>query len=153
MNMLFAIGGLMGSILVSIIASKIKGDGISKMFLAGSMIFAFLVLPYSGIYNNITSFCIMTGIVTISNGIFTMVSIQLISYIQIITEEKLLGRVISFIMMISVLAMPMGQMVYGYLGQFIIGQNAVILITVVAILSALTTIYSRNIFRKLELNN
>ena len=152
MNMLFAIGGLGGSILVSIIASKIKGDSISKLFFTGSILFILLVIPYSGIYNNNFSFWVMTGIVTISNGIFTMISVQLISFVQIMTDEKLLGRVMSFIMMISVIAMPIGQMVYGYLGQFIIGQNAIILIIVVSLLSTLTTIYSKNIFKKLELN-
>lgn len=152
MNMLFAIGGLGGSILVSIIASRIKGDSISKLFLSGSISFLLLVIPYSGIYSNNFSFWIMTGIVTISNVIFTMISVQLISFIQMMTDEKLLGRVMSFIMMISILAMPMGQMVYGYLGQFIIGQNAVILIISVAILSALTTMYSRNIFRKIKID-
>ncbi|QQK08188.1 MFS transporter [Miniphocaeibacter halophilus] len=151
MNTLFAIGGLSGSIAVSTLLSKINGNNIIKMLLISSFIFLLLVIPYSGIYNNLTSFWIMVALITLLEGIFTMVSIQLISFVQLITDKEIMGRVMSFMMMISMLAMPLGQIVYGMLGKLIIGKWAVIIIMVIAFISILITIYSRNIFKEVKI--
>ena len=149
MNTLFALGGLLGSILVSIFASKINGRGISKLFLLNSFVFLALSIPYSNILGNHSSFWTMTIITTILQGTFTMVSIQLISFVQMVTEEALLGRVMSFIMMFSMLAMPLGQLIYGNLGNVVIGKEAIVMIAVVGLISIIISMYSSNVFKNI----
>ncbi|HHX68812.1 MAG: MFS transporter [Miniphocaeibacter sp.] len=150
MNTLFAIGGLGGSIIVSTLLSKINGSNIIKMLLINSFVFLLLVIPYSGIYSNLTSFWLMTILITFLEGIFTMVSVQLISFVQLITDKDIMGRIMSFILMISMLAMPLGQIVYGMLGKFIIGKWAILIIMIISFISILIAIYSRNIFKEVK---
>lgn len=150
MNTLFAIGGLGGSIIVSTLLSKINGSNIIKMLLINSFVFLLLVILYSGIYSNLTSFWLMTILITFLEGIFTMVSVQLISFVQLITDKDIMGRIMSFILMISMLAMPLGQIVYGMLGKFIIGKWAILIIMIISFISILIAIYSRNIFKEVK---
>lgn len=79
-----------------------------------------------------------------------MVSVQLISFVQLITDKDIMGRIMSFILMISMLAMPLGQIVYGMLGKFIIGKWAILIIMIISFISILIAIYSRNIFKEVK---
>ena len=49
--MLFAVGGLVGSILISILAKKLSGKHISVLLILNSIIFLSLIIAYAGIFS------------------------------------------------------------------------------------------------------
>lgn len=152
MNMLLALGGLVGSILVTTIASRLKGIKMTRLLLLNSLLFALLAVPYSNNFSNKLSFWITTILITFIIMLFTMVSVQLISFVQMLTSSDILGRVMSFIIMLSTLAMPLGQIIYGFLGRYILGRNAVIIISIVATIFIMISIYSNGIFKEVHID-
>ncbi|WP_100065254.1 MFS transporter [Miniphocaeibacter massiliensis] len=153
MNMMFSVGGLGGSILVSVLAKKISGRDISKMLVLNSFIFLSLIFAYIGIFDKNISFWIVTIITSILLGVFTMISVQLISYIQMVTNNEILGRVMSFIMMISMLAMPVGQLFFGSLQKFTSGGEIAVIIGAISLISIIISVFSNKIFNNVNLKD
>ncbi|SHH00378.1 Predicted arabinose efflux permease, MFS family [Anaerosphaera aminiphila DSM 21120] len=151
MNMLFAIGGLMGSAFVGIYAKKINSKITTKLLILNSFLFMALAFPYSELFNVNMSFWILTILATVLQGVFTLVSVQLISFIQMSTDIDMLGRVMSFVMMASMLAMPIGQFIFGIFGEILVGKSMIVVILITGFISILISIYSKNTFNKIEI--
>ena len=80
-------------------------------------------------------------------SIFT---VMMMSYVQIITPESLIGKVMSFIMAISVCSQPIGQALYGFL--FKISDSAPwTVIFGTGLIAIVITLASRKIFQSIEL--
>lgn len=151
MNMIFAIGGLMGSTFIGIYAKKINSKITTKLLILNSFLFMALAFPYSELFNVNTSFWILTILATVLQGVFTLVSVQLISFIQMSTDIDMLGRVMSFVMMTSMLAMPIGQFIFGIFGEILAGKSMILVILITGFISILISIYSKNTFNKIEI--
>jgi len=67
------------------------------------------------ILNNIIYYIILISICGISMFKMTIISIFMITYIQKRVEDKLLGKVMAFINVISMIFIPLGQIIYGVL--------------------------------------
>ncbi|MGM0215912.1 MFS transporter [Enterococcus sp. AZ109] len=149
MNACFAGGSLLGTLLYSLLAKKLTHDSIFKGLMLASLMFCGLVFPLGLMQNGNVAFWLMVGLVTILLATVTIVSVQLIVYIQMRAKQTLLGRVMSFIMIISTLAVPLGQMIYGLLGE-VLSQKAILLL--ILVLTAITlsiSWYSRSVFKEM----
>ncbi len=77
----------------------------------------------------------------------TIFTVIMMSFIQRQTPDHLIGKVISYILVISQCTLPFGQAIYGFVFEhFIYSINLIVLLT--AIFSILTAFYSKNIFSK-----
>lgn len=74
-------------------------------------------------------------------------SIQMMSYLQILSPVHMLGKIISCAMCICMCATPLGQAVYGILlDQF---QNQIFIIFLsVFVISSIIAIYNRKVFEE-----
>lgn len=110
-------GSLAGGIIGGIFAKKVKIKNCSILLIICSLcilpipLALSLNLPAASIYViiMISSFFVMM--------LATIFSIQLMSCLQILTPNKLLGKVISCVMCISMCATPIGQAFYGMIFQ------------------------------------
>lgn len=142
MNTFFAIGSLLGSIFVSSFSKKFSGKAIGYFLVLNSIFFCSLIIPLGLIEDKNLAFWIMLILVTLILSIFTMVSIQLIVYVQMITETQILGRVMSFLLIISTIAMPLGQIIYGSLGAMLNKSSLILLILFLAVVSGVISRYA-----------
>ncbi len=79
-----------------------------------------------------------------------MFSIQMMSYLQMIVPNHIIGKVISSAMCIGMCASPIGQAIYGGLFQ-LFEQKIYIIIYAATIITCIIAIASRKIFRQLQM--
>lgn len=78
----------------------------------------------------------------------TLFSIRMMSYLQVMAPEHLIGKIISCAMCISICASPLGQAMYG--GMFeVFGTNTAIPFYFAGCASIVITIFSRRLFVKI----
>ena len=110
-------GGLTGGILAGPLARKMKPQDITKIVAAC----AFLLLPVGSGFLFGMSSSVIYLIMAVCNFLMMLMaalaSILVMSYLQIITPNEILGKVISCAMCVIMLAQPLGQAIYGILFQ------------------------------------
>jgi len=110
-------GGLTGGILAGPLARKMKPQDITKIVAAC----AFLLLPVGSGFLFGMSSTVIYLIMAVCNFLMMLMaalaSILVMSYLQIITPNEILGKVISCAMCVVMLAQPLGQAIYGILFQ------------------------------------
>ncbi len=143
-----AAGGLAGGIFAGLFAKKLQVKNVYLLLLLASL----LLLPISLVFwlglpsfvcylvITISCFCIM--------GVATVVSVQLISFVQGETPSHLIGKVISCIMALCMCAQPLGQTAYGILFDMFFGTPQFIVLGA-AIAASVISIFSKNIFKSL----
>lgn len=79
----------------------------------------------------------------------TLFSIQIMSYLQMIVPENLIGKVISCAMCIGMCATPIGQAIYGGLFE-VLKESVFVLFFVAALLNVILALAMKNAFGRLE---
>lgn len=95
---------------------------------------------------------IIYGVITLTCGLMmvfsTLISIQMLTYVQQVTPEGLIGKVMALITCLMLCANPLGQAVYGVLFEHLAGQLPMIY-GGAFLLSVLICRFSKRIFGKL----
>ena len=138
-------GGLIGGIISGTIGSKLKISKIYLLLIASGfaiipigLVFV-LNIPTFVAYVIITAACAM---VLISNMI---VNIRIITTIQGETPVELLGKVMSLIVMLPLMAMAFGNLAYGAFFEWF---SAWVVVLITAFLSIMIGVYARKYFKE-----
>ena len=138
-------GGLIGGIISGTIGSKLKISKIYLLLIASGfaiipigLVFV-LNIPTFVAYVIITAACAM---VLISNMI---VNIRIITIIQGETPVELLGKVMSLIVMLPLMAMAFGNLAYGAFFEWF---SAWVVVLITAFLSIMIGVYARKYFKE-----
>ncbi|MBD5394344.1 MAG: MFS transporter [Lachnospiraceae bacterium] len=144
-----AAGSLTGGLLAGILSRKQKAYYQYLLLILTSVtllpIAAGLFFPMPGVtvYLIIIICCFVT--VTISS----LFSIQMLSYLQLLTPHHMLGKVTSCTMCICMCSQPIGQAIYGILVEILKERIYLLFITAFAV-TALTALGSRKIFKEVD---
>lgn len=83
------------------------------------------------------------------NGVVTVISVQLIVYIQLVSDKALLGRIMSLVMIVTTLAVPLGQVMYGGFAAMASGEMLLLLIIVTSLVTVVIAFFSIKIFKQM----
>lgn len=111
----YAIGGLIGAIVAATLLDRMPVKSAHVLItICAVLIFPLgLVLQFS---TDPTMIYAVTVLVAIGISIsVTAFSVKMLAYLQGITPEHLIGKVIAFVFTVSMAAMPIGQAIYGFL--------------------------------------
>lgn len=135
-----AVGSLCGGMGAGVLAGKIKAEkGYLLLFYDALTLIPIglaLIFPVPSI--------VAYGIIMVSCFVMmflaTLFSIQIMSYLQIIVPDNLIGKVISCAMCIGMCATPVGQAIYGSLFEILKGKvfGLFFIVTVLIVLLAFT---------------
>lgn len=153
MNTILAIGSLLGTVIYGVIANRLNETSITKNLILVAILFSLLVIPFGLIQDPTLAFWVMTVIVASAMGVVTVVSVQLIVYIQLVSDKALLGRIMSLVMIVTTLAIPLGQVMYGGFAAIASTQMLIMLIIATAIVTVLIAIFSIRIFKQMRVSN
>ncbi|MBU5360249.1 MFS transporter [Enterococcus raffinosus] len=153
MNTILAIGSLLGTVIYGVIANRLNEASITKNLILVAILFSLLVIPFGLIQDPTSAFWVMTVIVASAMGVVTVVSVQLIVYIQLVSDKALLGRIMSLVMIVTTLAIPLGQVMYGGFAAIASTQMLIMLIIATAIVTVLIAIFSIRIFKQMRVSN
>lgn len=153
MNTILAIGSLLGTVVYGVIANHLNETSITKNLILVAILFSLLVIPFGLIQNSTLAFWLMTVIVASAMGVVTVVSVQLIVYIQLVSDKALLGRIMSLVMIVTTLAIPLGQVMYGSFAAVASTKMLLVLIIATSIVTILIAIFSIRIFKQMRVSN
>lgn len=153
MNTILAIGSLLGTVIYGIIANRLNETSISKNLILVAILFALLVIPFGLIQDPTLAFWVMTIIVASAMGVVTVASVQLIVYIQLVSDKALLGRIMSLVMIVTTLAIPLGQVMYGGFAAAASTEMLLVLIVATSLVTVLIAIFSIRIFKQMRVEN
>lgn len=153
MNTILAIGSLLGTVVYGVIANRLNETSITKNLILVAILFSLLVIPFGLIQNSTLAFWLMTVIVASAMGVVTVVSVQLIVYIQLVSDKALLGRIMSLVMIVTTLAIPLGQVMYGSFAAAASIKMLLVLIIATSIVTILIAIFSIRIFKQMRVSN
>ncbi|MEJ8555096.1 MFS transporter [Tepidibacter sp. Z1-5] len=142
------IGTLIGGILVGLLSKKIHANKSGILFLTTTL----ALLPIGGTLvlnlNPILSYVIIVCSTVFIMVVGTMFNIMIMVFIQKETPLHIMSKVVAFISTISMSALPLGQLMYGYLFDVMI-DKAYLIIFVVVFVSMFITIASRRVTNKI----
>ena len=153
MNTILAIGSLLGTVVYGVIANCLNETSITKNLILVAILFSLLVIPFGLIQDSTLAFWLMTVIVASAMGVVTVVSVQLIVYIQLVSDKALLGRIMSLVMIVTTLAIPLGQVMYGSFAAAASTKMLLVLIIATSIVTILIAIFSIRIFKQMRVSN
>ena len=153
MNTILAIGSLLGTVVYGVIANHLNETSITKNLILVAILFSLLVIPFGLIQDSTLAFWLMTVIVASAMGVVTVVSVQLIVYIQLVYDKALLGRIMSLVMIVTTLAIPLGQVMYGSFAAVASTKMLLVLIIATSIVTILIAIFSIRIFKQMRVSN
>lgn len=145
-----ALGGLLGGILTGVFAKRLNIQGVHVLLLLSGA----ALLPI-GLVLNLDILPMAAYIVITLCSFFmmvcsTMFTVQMLSFVQILTPHHLIGKVISCIMALSMCSQPLGQAVYGVLFDVLKGQSY-FAVYGACLICCLISWKSRKIFRTISL--
>lgn len=142
-----AAGGLLGGIFAGVFSKKLNVRNAYLLLLMCSVgIFPMALVLLAGA-PALASYLVLTVMGAFLMACATLFSIQMLAFVQGETPPEIVGKVVSFLMAISLCAQPIGQALYGVLfenfapGSIVLGA---------AILSSIVALYSRAAFRQLK---
>ena len=144
-----AAGSLIGGLLAGILSKYQKAHYQYLLLFMSSMMLlpvaAAMLLPLSpiSVYAVIIVCCFIMLVIS------TLFSIQMLTYLQLLTPSHMLGKVISCAMCICMCAQPIGQVVYGILVEKM-KENISVLFIGAFLITAMMSLGSRKLFKETD---
>ena len=145
---IMALGGLSGGIYIAICSEKIKIDRAYFYLICASLALVVISVPFIVGAASVTCYvllCVMSFCIMFSATAFT---IQMMTAIQVYTPADLVGKVISFAMVVGLTSQPLGMLLYGIALEYLVGYEGYILLfsAVISLIVSLVSIITiRNI--------
>lgn len=144
-----AAGGLAGGVCAGIFADRLTVRKAGNLVVACAVsVFPMgvsLILFSSGMVNYI----IMTVCCFVIMVFSTIFSVQMMSFIQTETPQKLIGKVISVVLTVSMCAQPLGNALYGVLFEICEGAEYAVVFLAGAV-SLMIAVSTGNIFKRIS---
>ncbi len=144
-----AAGMISGGMAISVIGKKVKPQQAYKMLAFASIGLIPIALAFSISLSPMVAYWIISLSCFVMMVVITMFSITMMSFIQRETPNHLIGKVISYVLVMTQFTLPVGQAVYGFLFEAM-ANSINIIVFVTALCSGGLAIYSKKIFSGLS---
>lgn len=143
-----AAGSLIGGLSAGALSKKLKARNCSMILLLCTVTLFPIGLALQFVQSSMAVYRIVVISCFLMMAFATLFSIQMMSYLQMLTPKHLIGKVISCAMCIGMCASPLGQAMYG--GMFQILENHIAIPFYFAgCVSVGITLFSRKVFAKI----
>ena len=146
---ILALGGILGGTITGILKPKV--EKLYKLFfiLTFSIIPLFIAPFFTSI--KIISFVLILFSSFLVMCIATVISILIMTYIQNNTPENIVGKIMAFLLTLSICSQPLGQLFYGFAFEYGIGYESLIILIAIVI-SVFIGVYAKLAFKNLKNN-
>jgi predicted MFS family arabinose efflux permease len=140
-----AAGAIVGGLLAGFLSKKLKSRA-SPFLIMGCSLSIFLI----GFVLQASSQAMAIYIVLMIGAsllvlLSTLLQVQVITYLQILTPQNLIGKIISCFICICMCSIPLGQFIYGIVFENI-GRNVYMPFSVAALIMMTISMFSRSLF-------
>ncbi len=146
---ILAAGGLLGGMCAGVFASRLSVKKAGNLIVISAA--CVLVMGTALIFftSEIINCVVMTGCGFAIMLCTTVFTIQMLSFVQAETPQKLLGKVIAVILTVSMCAQPLGNALYGILFETCKGMEFVVMMFAGTV-SMVIAVYTRGIFTRMS---
>lgn len=143
-----ALGGLCGGVSAAVLGNRLKLSNLHKILVLCSLLVWVMAFPLLLEMPSMISYSVITAAGFGIMALATVFTVQILAVLQTETPPELVGKVIAFMISVSMCAQPVGQAVYGLAFQVFAGRSGVVLLAGGG-LSALIALGSGRSFREL----
>lgn len=147
-----AAGGLIGGLLAGTLSKKLKIQKSHMLLFGCSLTLLPIGLTLLFQWPSMVSYFVIIACCFIMMIASTVFSIQVMSYIQLITPSALIGKIMALSMCVCMCASPIGQAIYGTMMD-LMKDNIYIIFFAAMIISVFIAFFSRKTFAMLEDKN
>lgn len=142
-------GAVLGGVLSSFIGNKLKPNKAPFILIGCSLcaVLSGLVLMFSN--DVMVQYIVLILSCGLLLALHTVFQLQVVTLMQILTPQHLIGKVISCFIMIVMSTTPIGQFIYGFLFEHIANSHALIFI-VSGLLMVFLSIMTKGIFKNIS---
>ena len=126
----FMAGSLAGGILVGMLGAKLAMEKIHLVLIAASLMFVPISAAFWIGLPPLVTFSILLASSFVFMALATLFSIRAITFIQSETPPHLIGKVMAFIILLSLVAQPLGNAMYGVVFEHLSRHLGVVLLVV-----------------------
>ena len=112
-----AAGGLLGGLLSGVIGNKLKVSHGARLIFWCTVTLLPIGLALRLPIGSMTAYLVIAGFCVVMMMISTLLSVEMITYVQKITPPSLIGKVMALLMCLVMCGNPIGQAIYGALFQ------------------------------------
>ncbi len=142
-----AAGMIAGGVIISILGNRFKTEQAYIMLLLASAGLVPMGIAFSLKLNAMAIYWVISLSCFFIMVLITIFSITMMSFVQRETPNHLIGKVISYILVLTQCTLPIGQMLYGIVFENFMDSISVI-IFVTALCSCGVAIYSKKVFKE-----
>lgn len=146
---IIAAGSVLGGLLAGVLSKKLKSKSIPFFIIGGALSMLLGGLALQTLRNSMAIYIILVIACGILLTLETLFTIQMMSYVQILTPKNLIGKVISCVICICMCTNPIGQFIYGIVFEKI-GSNTYVPFYVAALIMIGISAFIRHIFYGIE---
>lgn len=143
-----ALGGLCGGVSAAVLGNRLKLSNLHKILVLCSLLVWVMAFPLLLKMPSMISYSVITAAGFGIMALATVFTVQILAVLQTETPPELVGKVIAFMISVSMCAQPVGQAVYGLAFQVFAESSGVVLLAGGG-LSALIALGSGRSFREL----
>lgn len=144
-----AAGGLTGGLIAGVFGKKLNIRNFYLTLLACAIGLIPMVLVLLPGVTAFVSYLVITILCFLLMVVATLLSIQLMAFVQAQTPVEIIGKVISCLVGLAICAQPIGQALYGLLFEEMSASPWIVVLGA-AIASGLIALYSKAVFSKVE---
>ncbi|MCD8355704.1 MAG: MFS transporter [Clostridia bacterium] len=144
-----AIGSILGGLFAGLLSKRLHAHTIPYYILSSALCILICGIALNALHSSMAIFIILTLACSVLMILTTLFQIQMMSYVQILTPNELIGKVISCIICICMCSNPIGQFIYGFVFEHI-GKYSYIPFYISAMLVIVIGLLCRKLFETVE---
>ena len=142
---IIAAGSVLGGLLAGTLSKKLTPKSIPFIIIGGSLFIFLIGIALQSINSSIIIYIILVAGCTILLVMETLFTVQIMSYVQTLTPNNLIGKITSCVICLCMCTNPVGQFIYG--AVFEITKNCMYLpFYGAALIMIIICIFSRSVF-------
>ncbi len=141
---ILAFGGLFGGILTGVFGEKLHIKKLYKYI--GLVALSLIPMSVSMVFSStpLISYVLILVSAFLAMCASTLASVMILTYTQRNTPEKMVGKIMAFVIAVGMFASPLGQAIYGIAFEYLIGYESFIILGAVVI-SLFVSLYTKKI--------
>jgi Major Facilitator Superfamily. len=145
-----AAGAVLGGLLAGVLANRLNAQ-INPILLGGCAISVTII---GAALQMVSIASVIYGALLVGCGMLlilqTLFQIQMTTYLQLLTPEELIGKVISCFLCVAVCTIPLGQFIYGLAFEYVPQNSIYLLFYGAGLIMIGVALFSRRIFKALS---
>lgn len=146
---IIAVGSILGGLFAGILGKRLKPKAIPYIIIGCALSILICGIALQFLNSSMTIYIILTVGCCILMILSSLCQVQVMSYIQILTPNDLLGKVISCVICVCMCSAPIGQFLYGIVFEHI-GKHTYLPFYIAAAIVVGISIVTRRIFYEID---